>query len=80
MDRPFLGEICLFPFNFVPIGWMACEGQLLHMGQFTALFELVGTTFGGDGMTHFALPDLRGKAPPELQYFISMTGISPSRN
>lgn len=61
--EPFLGEVRLFPYNFAPRGWMECEGQLLSISQNTALFALLGTTYGGDGITTFALPDLRGRAP-----------------
>lgn len=60
---PILGEIRLFGFTFAPQGWMLCEGQLLSISQNTALFSLLGTTYGGDGRTNFALPDLRGRAP-----------------
>lgn len=56
----FVAEIRLFPYNFVPRGWARCEGQLLPLSQNTALFSLLGTTYGGDGKTNFALPDLRG--------------------
>jgi microcystin-dependent protein len=60
---PILGQICLFAFNFTPRGWAACNGQLLSIAQNTALFSLLGTTYGGDGRTTFALPDLRGRVP-----------------
>jgi microcystin-dependent protein len=63
MADPFLAEIRFFPFNFAPIGWALCEGQLLPISQNTALFSLVGTYYGGDGVRTFALPDLRGRAP-----------------
>jgi microcystin-dependent protein len=63
MSTPFLGEILLVSFNFAPTGYIFCEGQLLSIAQNTALFSLLGTTFGGDGITTFALPDLRGRAP-----------------
>ncbi|WP_395050660.1 phage tail protein [Flavobacterium sp.] len=56
----FVGEVRLFPTNFAPIGWAKCEGQLLSISQNTALFSLLGTTYGGNGQTTFALPDLRG--------------------
>jgi microcystin-dependent protein len=62
MSEPFLGEIRLFPFNFAPRGWALCHGQVLSISQHTALFALIGTTYGGDGRTTFALPDLRGRA------------------
>lgn len=61
--EPFIGQIQLFGFNFAPRGWALCEGQLLPISQWTALFSLLGTTFGGDGETTFALPDLRGRSP-----------------
>lgn len=57
----FVGEIRIFPINFVPTGWMACNGQLLPISQYTALFSILGTTYGGDGKTNFALPNLQGK-------------------
>jgi microcystin-dependent protein len=60
---PFIGEIALVPYNFAPNGWAFCDGQLLAISQNTALFSLLGTTFGGNGVTTFALPDLRGRAP-----------------
>lgn len=61
--EPFLGQITLFPFNFAPHGWAFCQGQLLPISQNTALFSLLGTSFGGDGRSSFALPDLRGRVP-----------------
>ena len=60
---PFLGQLALFPWQIIPKGWVACQGQLLPISQFQALFSLIGTTFGGDGRTTFALPDLRGRTP-----------------
>lgn len=60
---PFVAEIRIFPFNFAPKGWAWCDGQLLPLSQNTALFSLLGTTYGGDGKSTFALPDLRGAAP-----------------
>lgn len=63
MADPFVAEIRIFPFNFAPRGWAFCDGQLLPLSQNTALFSLVGTTYGGDGRSTFALPDLRGRAP-----------------
>jgi len=61
--EPFVGEIMLFAGNFAPRGWAFCDGQLLAVSQNDALFSLLGTTYGGDGRTTFALPDLRGRAP-----------------
>lgn len=63
MSEPFLGEIRIFPYNFAPRGWAFCNGQLLPISQNTALFSLVGTTYGGDGRTTFGLPDLQGRVP-----------------
>jgi microcystin-dependent protein len=60
---PFVAEIRIFPFNFAPKGWAWCNGQLLPLSQNTALFSLLGTTYGGDGKSNFALPDLEGRAP-----------------
>jgi microcystin-dependent protein len=60
---PFVGQIIYVGFNFCPTGWAAAEGQLLPVSQNTALFSLLGTTYGGDGQTTFALPDLRGRVP-----------------
>jgi microcystin-dependent protein len=61
--EPFLGEIRLVPFNFAPKGWAICAGQVLPINQNQALFALLGTTYGGNGQTTFALPDLRGRVP-----------------
>src|SRR3954463_16122425 len=61
MADPFVAEIRIFPFNFAPKGWAWCDGQLMPLSQNTALFSLLGTTYGGDGKTTFALPDLRGR-------------------
>ena len=63
MSEPFLSEIRLMSFNFPPKGWAFCNGQLLPINQNQALFSLLGTTYGGNGMTTFALPDLRGRVP-----------------
>jgi microcystin-dependent protein len=59
--NPFLGQLLLVPYNFQPTGWMFCNGQILPIAQYTALFSLLGTTYGGDGQSNFALPDLRGR-------------------
>jgi len=61
--QPFLGQIMLFAGNFAPRGWALCNGQILSIAQNTALFSLLGTTYGGNGQTTFALPDLRGRVP-----------------
>jgi microcystin-dependent protein len=63
MADPFVAEIRIFPFNFAPKGWAWCDGQLLPLSQNTALFSLLGTTYGGNGKSNFALPDLGGSAP-----------------
>jgi microcystin-dependent protein len=61
MDSPYIATIMPVGFNFAPIGWMFCNGALLSIAEYTALYSLIGTTYGGDGMTTFALPDLRGR-------------------
>jgi microcystin-dependent protein len=63
MQDPFLGQITLYPYNFAPFNWATCEGQLLPISQNAALFSLLGTNFGGNGTSTFALPDLRGRVP-----------------
>jgi microcystin-dependent protein len=63
MADPFVAEIRMFPFNFAPKGWAFCDGQLMPLSQNTALFSLLGTTYGGDGKSTFALPDLQGSSP-----------------
>lgn len=63
MAEPFLGEIILFAGNFAPRGWAFCDGQLLPISSYEAVFSLLGTTYGGDGRTTFGLPELRGRAP-----------------
>jgi len=63
MADPFVAEIRIFPFNFAPRGWAWCDGQLMPLSQNTALFSLLGTTYGGNGKSNFALPDLQGRAP-----------------
>jgi len=63
MSEPFLGTIMAFGFNWPPIGWALCNGQLLSIAENDALFSLLGTTYGGDGVTTFGVPDLRGRSP-----------------
>jgi len=63
MANPFVAEIRIFPFYFAPVGWAFCNGQILPLSQNTALFSLLGTTYGGDGKSNFALPNLQGNAP-----------------
>jgi len=81
MLNPFLGELALVPYNFAPKGWALCNGQLLAINQNQALFAVLGTTYGGNGQTNFALPDLRGRVPvssgqgPGLEnYNVGQTG------
>ncbi len=71
---PMIGQISLFPYNFAPAGWMFCEGQLLPIAQNEVLFQLLGTTYGGDGEDTFGIPDLTAAAPPNLHYCISLFG------
>src|SRR5271163_1553149 len=63
MSSPFVAEIRIFPFNFAPKGWAFCNGQIMPLSQNTALFSLLGTTYGGDGKSNFALPNMQGNAP-----------------
>jgi microcystin-dependent protein len=78
--EPFIGTIQLFPYSYAPKGWMRCEGQALSIQQYSTLFSLIGTRFGGDGRTNFKLPDMRGKEPiPETSYCIAIDGIYPPR-
>lgn len=63
MAQPYIGEIRMFAGNFAPAGWMFCEGQVLPISENETLFQLIGTTYGGDGQETFALPDLRGRLP-----------------
>lgn len=72
--EPFIGQIAFVAFNYAPIGWAECNGQLLPIQQNTALFSLLGTTYGGNGVTTFALPDMRGRIPMHAG---QGTGLSP---
>ncbi|PYG90336.1 tail collar domain [Ruminiclostridium sufflavum DSM 19573] len=75
-----LGGIALFPYSFVPMDWMACEGQQLNISQYNTLYALLGTTYGGDGRTTFALPNLKGAEPlPGMKYCIAIVGVFPQR-
>ena len=85
MADPFVAEIRIFPFTFAPKGWAFCNGQILPLSQNTALFSLLGTTYGGNGQSNFALPNLQGSAPmfwgqgPGLSnYDIGQAGGSPT--
>lgn len=76
----YLGTVQLFALSFTPTGWLACDGTMLPIMQNQALYALLGITFGGDGQSTFALPDLRGKEPaPGLHYAVCAQGIFPSR-
>jgi microcystin-dependent protein len=66
MSEPFLGELRCVGFNFAPIGWLQCNGQILSISQYSALFSLLGTTYGGNGTTNFALPNLQGRVPAHV--------------
>jgi len=76
--EPFLGQIQLFPYDFAPVGWVPCAGQILPIIQNAALFALIGTKFGGNGTTTFQLPKLDGPAV-SVGYYIALVGIFPSR-
>ena len=73
-SQPFIGEIKMFAGNFAPAGWAFCSGQLVPISQYTALFSLLGTMYGGDGQQTFGLPDLRGRVP--VHQGVSVNGIS----
>lgn len=75
MSQPYIGEIRMFAGNFAPAGWMFCEGQLLSIAEYDTLFNLIGTTYGGDGQSTFALPDLRGRLPIHQG-----SGFTPGQN
>lgn len=77
----FLGQIELFPYSFVPMGWMLCNGTILQIPQNTALFSLIGNKFGGNGTTTFAIPNLQGGEPiPGMGFYICVSGIYPTRD
>ncbi len=77
---PFIGEITLYPYAYAPNGWLKCEGQVLSIQSNTMLYSLLGNTFGGNGTTTFALPDLRGASPlPNVDYYIAIQGQFPPR-
>lgn len=77
----YIGGIVLLPYNFTPMYWMSCEGQILQVAQNQALFSLIGYNYGGNGTTTFALPDLRNASPlPGMKYFIATQGYYPPRD
>jgi microcystin-dependent protein len=74
----FIGQIFLFPYGFVPFGYMRCDGTTLNITPYMALFALIGTKFGGNGTTNFALPDLRNTSPVSgMEYYIATYGLYP---
>ncbi len=77
-ENPYIGEIIPWPANFAPKGWAFCDGSLIPISQNTSLFSLIGTTYGGDGKSTFALPDLRAVAPNHMTYSICIYGTWPS--
>lgn len=83
MGEPFLGEIRMFGGDFAPRGWARCHGQLLPIAEHAPLYSLIGTTYGGDGVETFALPDLRQDATPTaafpVTFIIALAGVYPSR-
>ncbi len=83
MAEPFLGEIRMFGGDFAPRGWARCHWQLLPIAEHAPLYSLIGTTYGGDGVETFALPDLREDAapisPPPIVFIIALAGVYPAR-
>jgi microcystin-dependent protein len=83
MAEPFLGEIRMFGGDFAPRGWARCHGQLLPIAEHAPLFSLIGTTYGGDGVETFALPDLRHDSAPAsplpITFIIALAGVYPPR-
>lgn len=76
---PFIGQLMLVCFNYAPQGWMLCDGSLLPISQYQALFSLLGTTFGGNGTTNFGLPDLRGRVPVGATLSGAGTQLTPRK-
>ena len=79
MDNLFVGQILLLPYNFSPVALAPCDGRLLQIMEYTALYSLIGKNFGGDGEKTFALPNYQGLAPKGSQYFIVLNGVFPQR-
>ncbi len=75
MSQPYVGEIRMFAGNFAPSGWMLCQGQLLAISEYETLFNLIGTTYGGNGSSTFALPDLQGRVPIHMGSFSGLNSI-----
>jgi microcystin-dependent protein len=80
MIAPFIGEVVLYAFNFAPIGWATCAGQILPIRQNLPLFLIIGNAFGGDGHVVFALPDFQSVSPNGLRYCIALTGDQPNQS
>lgn len=76
MAEPFIGQLMLVPYNFTPRGWLPCDGRVLPIAQNTALFSLLGVTYGGDGQTTFKLPDLRGRTPVSVGQGPGLSGYN----
>src|ERR1700722_16719921 len=79
LPNPYLGQVELFAFDFAPQGWAPCNGQLLPISQNVALFQLIGKTYGGNGVNTFALPNLPPRSPNGPHYFIALEGALPPR-
>jgi hypothetical protein len=77
LPNPYLGQVELFAFDFAPQGWAPCNGQLLPISQNVALFQLIGKTYGGNGVSTFALPNLPPRGPSGPHYFIALEGVIP---
>src|SRR5262245_23595675 len=80
MLDPFIGEVVLYPYNFAPVNWLSCAGQLLQISQDTVLASLLGIEFGGDGKQTFGLPNYQSVSPQYMQYCIAITGNLPERS
>jgi microcystin-dependent protein len=77
----FIGSIQLFPYTFIPYGWALCNGQMLQVAQYNALYAAIGCTYGGNNSTTFAVPNMQGLEPiPNMRYFIAIEGTFPSKN
>lgn len=77
----YIGLISLLPYNFIPMGWILCDGRTLQISQYQVLFSLFGTTYGGDGINTFAVPNMQGLEPvPNLKYYIVSEGLYPPRS
>lgn len=77
----FIGNIQLFPYNFAPVGYLLCNGSLLSISEYSVLYSLIGTTYGGNGSTNFAIPNMLGEEPiPGMNYYICYDGQYPMRS